>query len=56
VTGFAVVLLRVPKPDGEILQLTPVLVEFATAAVIVEDCPGFREVGLAETVTVTGRP
>jgi hypothetical protein len=51
-----VVLLKVPKPEGEILQVTAVLLLFETAAVMVADPPGFSELALDDTVTVTGTP
>jgi len=57
VTEVEVWLLRVPKPLGEMLQLTPLLLEsFATTAVTVVDWAGFREVAPADKVIVIGTP
>jgi hypothetical protein len=57
VVGFAVVLLKAPKFAGEtMLQVTAVLLVFTTVAVIVDDWPGFRVLGLAVTDSVMGTP
>jgi hypothetical protein len=57
VTEVAVWLLKVPKPLGEEVQVTPLLLEsFVTVAVMVDDWPGFNDVRLADNVIVIGIP